>query len=408
MAEPRWTPSPNLPPCPASFAEVGRAEMLARARGLLPALRERAARCEAEGRMLDDTERDLHALGLFRFAQPARVGGADLDVGLFVDICAELAVACPSTAWNVGNLAAHHWMLGYFPPMAQDELWGLSPDVLIATSLAFPCGRGRRVEGGYVVDGRWPFSSGVDNCDWNMLAVSVRDGDAVDRRFMLLNRSQYRIIDNWDAMGLKGTGSKDVAAEGVFVPEYRTTPLTAMTGGPHVGSAVNPSPLFRLPMMAIGGFVLTGVALGCAEGAWQGYVAAAKSRNTTYGGTPVGGYQAVQIKIAEAGAKIDAARLLMQHDCREAMEIAEAGGVPDLDRKLRWRRDAAWTVGLCVAAVDLMMTVSGAAGLYNTGELQRYFRDAHAAAAHIMYAFDVQATMFGQHALGIPGPPPVL
>jgi 3-hydroxy-9,10-secoandrosta-1,3,5(10)-triene-9,17-dione monooxygenase len=242
-----------------------------------------------------------------------------------------------------------------------------------------------------------------------MLAVTVREGDeVVDQRFALLHRSQYEIIDNWYALGLCGTGSKDVAAKEIFVPEYRTTPITAMTGGPHPGSTVNPSPLFRLPMLAIGSNVLTGVALGCAQGAYEGYVAAARQRNATYTGTPVGTFQAVQIKIAEAGALIDSAALMMRDDCRHATELATAGLVPSLEDKLRYRRNGAWTVRQCRDAVDILMGLSGAGGLYDTADMQRYFRDAHAIAAHIVYAFDVQATMFGQHALGVPGPPPVL
>lgn len=107
MAKFEWSPSPNLPEKPASFAGVDREEMVRRARDLAPRLRQRVGLCERLRRMPDDTERDLHELGLFRIAQPARVGGADLDVGIFVDVCAEIVKVCPSTAWNLGNLAAH-------------------------------------------------------------------------------------------------------------------------------------------------------------------------------------------------------------------------------------------------------------------------------------------------------------
>jgi 3-hydroxy-9,10-secoandrosta-1,3,5(10)-triene-9,17-dione monooxygenase len=114
-----------------------------------------------------------------------------------------------------------------------------------------------------------------------MLAVTVReaeDGPPVDHRFALLHRSQYEIIDNWHALGLCGTGSKDVAMKEVFVPEYRTTAVSAMSGGPHVGSDINPSPLFRLPMLAIGTYVLASVAIGCAQGAWDFHVESARRR----------------------------------------------------------------------------------------------------------------------------------
>ena len=107
-----WTPSANLPKARTSFAGVGYDEMLERARRLVPKIAARAEECERLRRLPDETERDLHEAGLFRIAQPARVGGADLDVGIFVDVCAEIARVCPSTAWNIGNLASHHWMLG--------------------------------------------------------------------------------------------------------------------------------------------------------------------------------------------------------------------------------------------------------------------------------------------------------
>jgi alkylation response protein AidB-like acyl-CoA dehydrogenase len=218
--------------------------MLARSRALKPVLAERAEMCERLRRLPDETERDLHDAGLFRVVQPARVGGAELDVGIFVDVCAELAQVCPSTAWNFGNLASHHWMLGYGDPRIQDEIWDVSPDTLIATSLAFPSGKGRKVDGGWEVTGRWPLSSGVDNSDWNMLGFIVRerdDGPPVDHRFALCHRSQYEIIDTWHAVGLAGTGSKDVATTKLYVPDYRTISAWAMNGKPHAGSASIPA-----------------------------------------------------------------------------------------------------------------------------------------------------------------------
>ncbi len=404
-----WTPSPNLPKERVSFAGVGHDEMVARAQALAPALKERARHTETLRRMPEETERDLHREGLFRVAQPARVGGAELDLGIFVDLCAEIARVCPSTAWNLGNLAAHHWMLGYFPPAAQNEIWDVSADTLMATSLAFPCGSARPVDGGFLLAGRWPFASGVDNCDWTMLAATVREkGEIVDHRFLLLHRSQYEIIDTWHALGLCGTGSKDVAAQELFVPLYRTIPVEAFAGGEHQGQAVNPGPLFRLPMLAVGSHVLSGVALGCAEGAYRRYVEAARRRNTTYSATPVGSFQAVQIKLAEAAALIDCAGLMMREDCRHAMANARSGKRASLRDKLCYRRNAAWSVRLCRSAVDILMELSGAGGLASAGEMPRYFRDAHAISAHIIYSFDVQGTLFGQHELQIAGPPPLL
>ena len=406
-----WTLSATLPKARVSFAGVGREEMVERARSLAPRISARAEECEQLRRLPDATERDLHESGLFRMVQPARVGGADLDVGVLVETCAEVARVCPSTAWNLGNLSSHHWMLGYFPPAAQDELWDASPDVLIATSLIFPNGRGRKVEGGYEVTGRWPLSSGVDNCDWNMLAFMVRerdDGPPTDQRFALVHRSQYEIIDTWHAVGLSGTGSKDVAVKALFVPEHRTLTAWAFNGRAHPGSQVNPSPLFRLPMLALGPYVLSGVMLGCARGAYELTVGAARKRNATTTGQPVGASQSVQIKVAEAGSRIDTAELLMRRACDHAMDVARAGREAEHGDKVRYRRDAFFAARMCLEAVDLLMGIAGSGGLYLGNPMQRLFRDAHAANAHIMFSPDVQGALFGQHELGMAGPPPLL
>ena len=410
-SQPGWTPSATLPKKRTSFVGVGYDEMVARARALAPAIAARAEQCERLRRLPDETERELHAAGLFRIAQPARVGGPELDVGIFVDVCAEIARVCPSTAWNVGNLASHHWMLGYYDPRAQEELWDVSTDVLIATSLVFPGGRGRKVDGGYELTGRWPLSSGVDNSDWNMLAFMVRetdDGPVVDQRFALIHRSQYEIIDTWHAMGLAGTGSKDVAIKGLFVPDYRSITAWDLSGRPHAGSALNTGALFKLPLLALGPYVLSGVMLGCARGAYEMTVGAARKRNATNTGLPVNASQAIQIKVAEAGARIDAADLIMRRACEQAMAAARAGGAPQYDDKVRYRRDAFFSVRMCLEAVDLLMGIAGSGGLYTTSNMQRLFRDAHAANAHVMFSPDLQGSLFGQHALGLAGPPPLM
>ena len=407
----RWERSPTLPTVQVSFAGVDGAEMIERTRQLVPAIAARAQECERLRRMPEATERDLHAAGLFRVMQPARVGGAELDLAVLVDACAEIARVCPSTAWNLGNLASHHWMLGYFPPETQAELWDVSLDVLIATSLIFPNGRGHKVDGGYVVTGRWPLSSGIDNCDWNMLGFMVRerdDGPPVDQRFALVHRSEYEVIDTWHAVGLTGTGSQDVAVKSLFVPERRTLTARAFNGKSHPGSEVNPTPVFRLPLLALGPYVLSGVMLGCAQGAYEQTVGAARKRNATTTGLPLGSSQAVQIKVAEASARIDAAELIMRQVCDHAMAVARAGGEAAHEDKLRYRRDAFFSVRMCLEAVDIMMGIAGSGGLYLTSNMQRLFRDAHAANAHVMFSPDIQGALFGQHALGMAGPPPLL
>src|SRR6478672_12843324 len=200
----------------------GHAAMVARARALIPTLPERASMTEELRRLPAETERDLHDAGLFRIVQPKRVGGSELDYVALVDCADALGQADASVAWNFANLASHHWMLAMFDPRAQQAVWNEDADTLIASSFIFPAGRARKVDGGYVLSGSWPFSSGVESCEWNMLASVVASDDeaeGVEYRIFLINRRDYRIKDIWNAAGLRGTGSNEVEVENAFVAE---------------------------------------------------------------------------------------------------------------------------------------------------------------------------------------------
>ena len=381
------------------------AEMLQRAHALVPKLRERAAITEELRRLPPETEKDLHEAGLFRILQPKRVGGSELDYVALVDFADVIGLADASVAWNLANLASHHWMLGMFDERAQDLIWKDNVDALIASSFVFPAGRATRVKGGYKLSGRWPFSSGVDSSTWNMLAGIVSsedDADGVEYRVFLLKQDDYKIIDTWNSTGLKGTGSNDVEAKDVFVPEHMTLAVRDVAGGPTPGSTVNPSPLYALPVFSLFPFVLSGAALGNAQACLDDYVETARHRASTYNRAKLGDLQTTQIKIAEASAKIDAARLIMRRTCIDAMADAQRGDVPLLAEKTKYRRDGAYSVNLCTEAVSLLFSASGARGLYTTGALQRQFRDAHAINAHIAFSFDAAGTNYGRVALDLP------
>src|SRR5215207_4253771 len=131
------------------FSGIDYDEALRRARAMVPTLRERAQQSEDARGLLRDNEQLLHETGLFRFHQPRVFGGMELPFVAVVDIVAELGRGCPSTAWNVGNLGCHHWILGYYEPETQHEIWDRNPDVLIASSIALAAGRGKKVDGGF-------------------------------------------------------------------------------------------------------------------------------------------------------------------------------------------------------------------------------------------------------------------
>lgn len=395
-------PDASSPAVPGSDSH---AAMVARARALIPELRNRAARTEELRRLPPQTERDLHDAGLFRIVQPKRVGGAELDYVALVDCADALGQADASVAWNFANLASHHWMLGMFDPRAQAAVWDKDVDALIASSFIFSAGRARKVDGGYVLNGHWPFSSGVESCDWNMLASVVSsddEADGIEYRIFLLNSRDYKINDTWNATGLCGTGSNDVRVVDAFIAEQMTVSVSDLAGGPTPGSSVNPNPLYALPVFSLFPYVLSGVGLGNAQACLNDYVDFARHRASTYNRAKVSDMQTTQIKIAEASAKIDAARLVMRTNCIDAMADARRGHVPDIAAKTRLRRDGAFSVNLCTDAVSLLFAASGARSLFTSGALQRQFRDAHAVNSHLAFNFDAAGTNYGRVALGLP------
>ena len=234
-----------------------------------------------------------------------------------------------------------------------------------------------------------------------MLACMVMEnGKPVDWVQCLLRDSEYRIIDDWQTMGMCGTGSCTVTVEDLFVPEYRVQSMaTALPGHRFAGAADNPNPMFVIPTSAIGGHGLGACVVGNAQGALDLTMDWIRARSTVQG-QKMRDFQTVQLRIGMAGAKIDAARLILRNDCIEAEAATRAGSEIGSADKLRWKRNAALAVKLSMEAIDLLQDMAGANGIYEKSPLERVFRDARAAAAHIHFSIDMQMTQWGLVAVG--------
>jgi len=384
-------------------------ELLARAEALVPVLRERAPRAEQLRRLPDETIADLHSSALFRILQPARVGGSELPYRALFELTAVIGQGCGSTAWVLGNLAAHHWLLGMWHPEAQDEIWGESPDSLISSALAFARGRARREPGGYRLSGRWPFSSGIDPSAWNIFGAIVSDDETgqSEARMFLVPSSDYTIIDTWQVIGLAGTGSNDVEVVDVFVPAYRTLSTERIRGGPNRGSELNPGTLYKLPAVSLFAFAVAGVSLGIARGAIEQFAETTRTRRSAYTGRSLADFTNIQVHLAEAAALADAAEAIVLRDCDEATRITEAGVVPSIEQRARYRRNGAFAATLCTRAVDLLFAATGGNAIYEMNPIQRAFRDVHAANAHYMLNWDINGAVYGRVALGLPPDAPL-
>jgi 3-hydroxy-9,10-secoandrosta-1,3,5(10)-triene-9,17-dione monooxygenase len=223
----------------------------------------------------------------------------------------------------------------------------------------------------------------------------------VDWRLCLVPKHEYKIHDTWYAMGMVGTGSKDIEVNEVFVPEHRALPLARCRGGlEHPGAELNKGPLFRVPLVASAGHPLSAAALGAAEGAYEHVTQSFKTRVGTYTGAKVSDFQAVQIKIARARALIDGARHLMRESAIRFDSSAERNEVPDIETKLRLRVQNAFAVHQCHEAVEALWSCYGANALYTRDPLQRFQRDLQAMKQHFSFNFDIAGAAFGLAAMG--------
>jgi 3-hydroxy-9,10-secoandrosta-1,3,5(10)-triene-9,17-dione monooxygenase len=379
-------------------------QMIDRARAMIPILLERARDAEDNRAVPGETFAQFIEEGFFRIHQPELYGGFGWDITMMVRIGAELGQGCGSSCWIFSNLAVQNWILGMNNPQAQEDVWGEKPTALVASSFPAKGGKVIRVDGGLVANGLWSFASGVDFADWNNMQVFVppEGGEGPpEHRFALVPKADYEIIDDWFSPGLAGTGSRSIKLDNVFIPEHRSIPSTKLMGGASPGSKVNTSALYRVPPLTLGTKVFASPALGIAKGALAIIEDELRVRSTV-GNAPMSELPTAQIRVAEAGAEIEAAEALLLKDCDDAMAIAEAGEVPEIDHRARWRRNNAFAVQLCVRAVERLNPLIGARGLTPENNFLRMFRDVHAASLQITVAWDIQAVNAGRIRFGLP------
>ena len=386
----------------ADFSGVGYEEAMRRARELIPFFRSHAAECEKARRLTPAVMEALNRSGLIRYLQPKAWGGMELPFVAYYDMPEMLSRGDISVGWTVHNLASHHRTVGWYERKAQEEVWGPSPDVCVASGIAFQQGRGVPVDGGVMLSGEWNFSSGTDHSDWNLLACVLRQGgEPVDYLFCLVPLADYEVVDDWHVLGMRATSSKTVRCKDVFVPAYRTISMqVGKPGHTWPGLKYNSNPHFRIPISALGGHGIGGCLVGNARAALEIAIELVKSRSTSYQGARMRDFQTVQLRIGAAGAKIDAAGLLLRNDVLEAMSLYEAGGTLDVETRLRFKRNAAHAAKLTVEAVDSLHEMAGANGIYDHTPLQRAFRDQRAAAGHFSFSTDAQLPPWGLVALG--------
>lgn len=378
-------------------------EVAAQAQALASAIRERAATAEALRRQPEETIKEIIDAGLVRLLTPACWGGHELNFNVYIDSVLEIARADASTGWCYSFFIMHSWMLAHFSEEAQRDVWANNPDALITTSFA-PVGHVMpTANGGYLLNGNWPWSSGVDSSDWCMLGGRIPPfGDASpEPALFLVPRSDYEIVDTWFVAGLKASGSKNVSLKDVFVPEHRVASLLDLRDGRGPGITVNTGPLYRRPFFTATAPGFAAPIVGATTGAYQTWREASSKRFTAFTREQVATLSHVQIRMAEIEAKVQTAHLFL----RAVLDGLTANQPISLEQRFRSARDVAYITKVCVEAVESIFQASGGNANYETHLLQRYWRDVHAMAAHAGLNFDARGEDFGRMELGLPRNP---
>jgi len=296
-------------------------------------------------------------------------------------------------------MGAHHWCMGSFSEAAQDEVFGDGRDGLVAGTLSSQ-GTCVPVEGGFRVDGRWQFCSGVDHAHWVIMGCA----DPATHRpsvHVVVPRADIEVDDTWHVMGLQGTGSKDVLAHDLFVPAHRAIDTRTMFRGASPHAANHATNLYRLSAEAMLSVSVSTAVLGSAKFALRQFIERTIERRVILTGARKAEHGPTQVRLSEAAVQIHSADLLIHDILREFDRLMAAGETFDNDHRVRAKWQAAYAAELCRRAVSLMFSGSGAHAVYTPSPLQAAFRNVNVGAQHASLDFDNSAELYARARLGL-------
>ncbi|WUI01175.1 acyl-CoA dehydrogenase family protein [Spirillospora sp. NBC_00431] len=344
---------------------------------------------EALGRLDDKAARALREAGVIRLLQPEAYGGLEAHPREFAETVMGVSALDGSTGWVAGIVGVHPWEMACADPKVREEVWAGDPDVWIASPYA-PTGVARPVDGGYVFNGRWQFSSGTDHCDWIFLGGVAGDADGQVARpprllHLILPRSDYEIVeDSWDVAGLKGTGSKDIIVRDAFVPAYRTLEHERVVDGSAAREAGLANPSYLMPFSCVFPLGVTSAVIGITEGALHHHLAYQRDR-VQLTGTKIKDDPYVLYAISEAAEEIKASRTALLDNCSRVYDRVAAGHEPTFAERAAGRRTQVRAAWRAVRAMDEIVIRSGGNAMRSDNPIQRFWRDAHVGLAHAIH-----------------------
>jgi 3-hydroxy-9,10-secoandrosta-1,3,5(10)-triene-9,17-dione monooxygenase len=391
-------PEPDLTP----------AEMLARAAAMRDTLRGRQDECEGLGRLPESTLQDYIDAGFYRVVQPRRFGGYEFDLDTFLRITLELSRGCPSSGWVFGLMATHNLITGLFDEQGQAELFGNGDYRCPLSALPAPA---LKVDGGYKVNGWWDYSSGCDVATHFIGGTAVTaepGGELVDTRFIAIRRDQFEIIDNWDTLGMRGTGSRRVVVKDLFVPEHHTVPspnpFRPVVGFP--GRGLHPSPMFYGPLGSLLISEPAAVCVGIAHAAIDEYIENLTTKHQYGPLSPKRSELAVfQRLLGEVTAYVDTAEATLRQVARiwteHAQRSKETGVLVSDEDDRRLVLIEQQVIQLASQAVETIFRTSGSSASNKGQRIERYFRDLNMVRTHVTLQFERTWENVGRLRLGL-------
>jgi alkylation response protein AidB-like acyl-CoA dehydrogenase len=389
---------------PEELAALTPEILLERTRAMAPRVAAAAGEAERLRRPVDEIWNALRAAGYFYMYVPHRFGGLEVTTDEFIDITLPLAQACPSTAWAASFCAEHNWIASHFPQETQEALFGGAWPYIVAPGVSTPIGEAIPVEGGYRVTGRWKWGTGVMHADWIIAGALAQGGPSGPPKplFCLFPAQEAVVLDTWHAAGMAGTGSNDIVAEGIFVPEASTVSLSALASGRAPGSRGYDNPIYRMPMLPFLALTAAMSALGAAR------LALAAHRERLAGHTRWGAVTAqaekpaAQIRLGKADVMIAAAEQVVRQAGRDNLASGALEGEAQMAARLANRARIAYAVQLCREAVALLAEAAGSSAQMLDQPFQRAQRDLAVISTHVVFDVDTAYELSGRALLGMP------
>lgn len=390
-------------PPPPSDPQTAAIDLLDRARQLAPMLEAAAGEIERRRELPEPIVEGLAERGLFRLLLPRSLGGAELPPALYVPVIEEIARHDASAAWCLGQACGCTMTAALLQPAVAREIFG-PPRGILAWGPPSPGARARAVPGGYRLTGSWSFASGSHHATWLGAHVAVHREDGAPRlrpdggaviRTLLFPKTSATMTDIWHVLGLRGTGSDAYAVDDLFVPEDHTVERDGGAKRREWGLLY----AFSSSNLYSAGFA--GVALGIARSTLDAFIELARDKIPRGGKKTLRDNHVIQAQVAQAEARLSAARAFLLGSLDEIWHEAGRSGELSLDHNTTIRLASTWAIHQACDAVDTLYHAAGATAIFEENPFERRFRDIHT----VIQQYQGRQAHFetvGQALLGLP------